>query len=359
LAGSALRYLQQKKPNLAEEELAEMGTLPQSLQGDRPAFLAALRCMLCAVRGDGDGAAAQRTEVERVLGNKAAAALLIFGAANASKRAALEKLPPIGTFGKTERAALPEAVIRVVDLAKDMQMSQQIPGDWMTETAKQFPRSSPSLNVGQLQTLAEAALCAEHFELAYAVSAAGLERGGPNEARFLLLRALSLRECSDTRWTVCAAAAAELARQQRHIDLFEKAVELVADSPFTDLTLSPEQASAVVQKEKAERAFPTGGRPGPDYSDFLGDSCMCPECRRARGEAAGPFEDFEEDDGDAELDAMFDGMDLPPDMPPEIARMLFEETGKAIQRGESVDSLLNRLFGPGNFGRSRKKGRRR
>jgi hypothetical protein len=174
LAGSALRHLQQKKPHLAEQKLAEMGTLPQSQQGDRPAYLAALRYMVCAVRGAGDGAAAHRAEVERVLGSKAAAALLIFGVAHASKQGALEEPPPIETLGKTEHAALPEAVIRVIELAKDMQTVQPVPGDWLTEMAKQFPRSSPSLNVGQLQTLAEAGLYAERFELAYAVSAAGL-----------------------------------------------------------------------------------------------------------------------------------------------------------------------------------------
>ena len=36
-----------------------------------------------------------------------------------------------------------------------------------------------------------------------------------------------------------------------------KAVELIADSPFSDLSLTPEQASTVVREEKAERAFPT------------------------------------------------------------------------------------------------------
>ena len=64
----------------------------------------------------------------------------------------------------------------------------------------------------------------------------------------------------------------------------------------------------------------------------------------------------EEDDGDADLDAIFDDVDLPPDMPPEIAKILFEETGKAVQRGESLDSLINRLFGPTTgFGGKRKK----
>jgi len=357
LAGSVLRHLQQKKPDLAEEELAGMETLPQSQQGDRPAFLAALRYMVCAVRGASDAAAAHRAEVERLLGGKAAAALLIFGVGEASKRGALEKLPPIETLGKTERAALPEAVIRVADLAKDMQMSQPIPRDWLAETAKQFPRSSQSLNVGQLQTLAEAGLYAKHFELVYAVSAAGLERGGPAEASFLLLRALCLPDYLEERRAVCAVAAAQLARQQRHMDVVEKAVELVADSPFDDLSFTQEQASTVVRKEKAERAFPTAYRPGPDYRDLLAAPCDCPKCRRARGEAAGPF-DFEGDDGDDGLDELLG--QIPPDMPAEIARMLFDETKKAVGRGESLDSLLNRVFGPEmGFGRRRKKGRRR
>jgi hypothetical protein len=142
------------------------------------------------------------------------------------------------------------------------------------------------------------------------------------------------------------------------MDVVEKAVELIADSPFSDLSLTPEQASTVVREEKAERAFPTSYRPGPDYSELLGAAaCQCPKCRRARGEAVGPFE---EDDGDLDLDAILDGTQLPPDMPPVIARMLFEETRKSVERGESLDSLLNRVFGSGaGFGRRRKKGRRR
>jgi hypothetical protein len=367
LAGSALRHLQQKKPHLAEEKLAEMETLPQSQQGDRPAFLAALRYMICAVRGVGDAAAAHRAEVERVLGGKAAAALLILGVANASKQIALEQLPPIEKLAKAERGALPEAVIRVVELARDMQMVQPIPSDWMAETAKQFQRNSQSLNVAQLETLAEAGLSVEQFELTYTVSGAGLERGGPTEANFLLLRAKSLPEYQEERRAVCASAAAQLARQQRQMDVVEKAVELLADSAFDDLSFTSEQASTVVRKEKAERAFPTGYRPGPDYSDLLGaaGSCNCPKCRRARGEAVAPFEDapfedFEEEDDDLDLDAMLDGTELPPDMPPEIARMLLEETRKSVERGESLDSLLNRVFGPeAGFGGRRRKGRRR
>ena len=361
LAGSVLRHLQQKKPNLAHEKLAEMETLPQAQQGDRPAFLAALRYMVCAVGGAGDEAAVHCAEVERLLGGKTAAALLISGVANAAKQFAFGKLPSLETLDKTERAALPEAVIHVADLSKDMRMNQGIPAEWLAETAKQFSRNSRSLNLGQLQTLAEAGLDGKHFELTYAVSAAGLERGGATEAGFLLLRAQSLPQHQEERQAICALAAAQLARQQRQMDVVEKAVELVADSPFDALTLTTEQASSVVRKEQAERAFPTAYRRGPDYSDLLGDTlCNCPKCRRARGESTSPFEDFDEADDDLDFGELLVGM--PPDMPPEIARMLLDETKRAVQRGESLDSLLNRVFGPGpevGFGRKRRKGRRR
>jgi HPt (histidine-containing phosphotransfer) domain-containing protein len=370
LAGSVLRHIQQKKPALAEEKLAEMETLPQSQQGDRPALLAALRYMVCAVRGAAGEALAQRAEVERVLGGKAAAALLIFGVAQASKQGAIEKLPPIGTLDKAQRAALPEAVVRVVELARDMQMTQPIPPEWLEETAKQFPGSSQSLSAAQLQTLAEAAsLHAQQFKLTYAVCAAGLERGGPTVANFLLLRAQTLPPYPEERRAVCAAAAAQLARQQRQMDVVDKAVELIADSPFEDLRFSTEQASTVVRKEKAERTFPTANARGPGYRDLLSAVlCDCPKCRRARGEPVSPVEDFDfdfdadpnDDDGELDFDAIIDQTEIPPDMPPEIAKLLFDETRRAVERGESLDSLLNRVFGPEmGFRPKRRKGRRR
>ncbi len=360
LAGSALRHLQQKKLNLAEEKLAEMATLPQSQQGDRPAYLAALRYLVCAVGGSGEEASAQRAAVERALGSQVAAALLIFGVAHDAKQDPLGILPRISTYGKKERAALPEAVIRVLELAKDFQTTQQIPGDWLLETMKQFPHSSQSLSVGQLQTLGEAALCAERCDLAYAVSAAGLERGGPSQAAFLLMRALALIEFQQERSAVCAAAAAQLARRDRQMDVLDKAVELLSDCPLGDLSLTAEQASEVAQTEKAARDFPAGPQAGPRYEKFLGEPlCNCPECRCARAEAADLYEDFEADDDDVDFDALMDGMELPPDMPPEVAKVVLQETQKAVQSGESLDSLLKRLFGPAAMNRRTKKGRRK
>src|SRR5207247_9094306 len=110
-------------------------------------------------------------------------------------------------------------------------------------------------------------------------------------------------------------------------------------------------------------SFPDRYRSGADYSEFLdADLCMCPDCRRARGQETGAFEDFDEDDGALDLDAIFKGSAPPslPGVPPEVSRMLFQEATKAIERGESLDSMLNRLFGPGAGFRGRRgKGRRR
>jgi hypothetical protein len=359
LAGAALRQLRQKKPRLAEGNLAEIEALPQSRQGDRPAYLAALRYMAAVLRGAGDEAAVQRAAAERALGSKAAAALLIHGVADACNCATVEPLPAIGTFAKSERAGLPEALVRVVDLAKDLRTSQPVPEEWLAETAAQFARCSSSLSAAQLRTLAEIGVDARRFDLAYAVSAAGLERGGPDEASFMLMRARSLPYNEEGRWAVCAAAAAQLARHQRQLDVVDQAVELLAGSPFEDLTLTTEQAATVVRKEKAERASPTANRPGPDYRDLLGEElCDCPNCRRARGEDSGPAKDPDGEGDDFDLGAALDSR--PPGIPEDIARMLLDEARRAAERGESVESMLYRLFDPGPaFGGRRKKGRRR
>jgi len=354
MAGAVLRHLRQKKPHLADEKLAEVAALPQSQQGDRPAFLAALRYMTDVVRGADERAVAHRAEVERVLGSKSGAALLIFGVADACKRRDSERPALIATFAKPERAGLPETVARVIELAKDFQIAQLIPEDWLKEMGAQFARSHQSLTVAQFETLAEVGLSAKKSELAYAVSGAGLERGGPAEATFLLLRARSLPY--NQRRAVCAAAAAQLARQHRQMDVVDKAVELLAGSPFDTLTVTTDQAAAVVRKEKAERAFPTVYRPGPDYSDLLDAlGCDCPDCRSARGEGSGPLEHLEADDDDFDIESLLDSMPLPPGMPPELGKMVLA----SIARGESVESVMSRLFGsrPGSGGK-RKKGKR-
>ena len=372
LAGSAVKYIQQKKPHLAEERLAEMAGLPQSQQGDRPAFLAALRYLASTLRGDVQTTAAHRAETERLLGTKVGAALLIFGVATAAKRGAFESLEPPGKLDKSERAALPAAVARVVALAADMNaMKLQIPWSYIAETARQLPRNSQSLDTSQLQYLAQAGVCSTHAELGYAATAAGLERGGPTGARFLLLRAKLLPEGHEDRRAVCAAAAAELGRQQRDMQLLEEAVELTRGrfGPQA-LTLTLEQAAEVLRKEKAAKRLPKYPGQGPSYRNLLPRMCPCPTCRAQRGELVeDPYDEFEDDefeDGfdvegldELEFEDMVDEFPLPPGVPAEFARVLFEETKKGALRGESLDDLQARLFGFLMGGGKGRKGRRK
>jgi hypothetical protein len=251
---------------------------------------------------------------------------------------------------------------RVIALAKLARLKLDIPWNWIVETAKQFKKSHPSLTADELCGLGEAGLFAGHFELAYAVSAAGLGRGGSSEAEFLLLRAKALPDHDFVRRGVCAATAAELARRERNVELIEDAIEFLRDELATDgPSITLEQAAEVLRKEKAEPAFPKGAKRGPDYTAF-GPSglCPCPKCRRARGEFVDAFEDTDfEDDEDDDLFEDRGGLELPPGMPLELARMLYEEAESAIQRGESLDQLFARLMGSGRPPGGKKKGKRK
>ena len=194
--------------------------------------------------------------------------ILIATVAAASKRGALDKPEPVEKLGAADRAALPVAIARTGALVEEMQLKLQIPWGWMVEAAKQFPRSRESLDTGQLGTLSAAALFAGHSELAYSASAVGLERGGPTEGRFLLLRARSLPEWQGERRAVCAAAAAEFARRERDVELLREAVGWLGGLGFEAFSITADEGDEVLQKEKAAPEFPTGTRKGPDYRDI-------------------------------------------------------------------------------------------
>jgi hypothetical protein len=340
LAGSALRRLQQKKPVLAAEDLARMSALPEARQDDRPALLAAFDVVVSAARGHSEQATACRADVERLLGSRAAAAMLLFAVASASKQPEAGRLGSVKELPRAERVALPGALARVTALVTEMHMKLEIPATWMAEVAKQFPASRQTLDVAQLRRLAESAVQAGQSDLAYAISAAGLERGGATEVRFLLLRAQALAGLD--RRVVCARAAAVLGRELQDTALVEDAIDLVSGLfAFEHVTLTPDQARDVLRKEKAAGEPPGKLRPGPTYHDLIEGACQCEECRRKRGGVVDPFVDLDDDEFDDDEDF---GFDPPSDMPPEMAEMFAEEIQQAILRGESVEEFMARLL---------------
>jgi len=366
LAGSALRHLEQKKPHLAAEKLKAIAALPQSRQGDRPAFLAALGYVIAVERGDTRAMDEMRVEACRLLGSDIPVAMLVCGISAAAKRRPVA-LPLVENFSRAEQAALPAYIARLVAIAKDVGIKKfHLPVPYLGEAARQFPRAKGSLDINQLRTLAETALAMGDEEFAYAVSGEGLSRGGDTEARFLVLRARSMPGQQGDRHVICAAAAAELARPHRDMETIGEAVDLVRGVTESDpFSLTLEQAREVVRKEIAASDYPAYNSRGPDYSALMPDNlCDCPKCRRARGETPHPFvdEDFDDDDLDDEkMESIFNER-VPEGMPPEVAKMFFEVLKEGYRNGLSPDEILKALDGTGDLGGGTrgkgKKGRR-
>jgi hypothetical protein len=352
LAAAAMQHLHRKKPHLAAQRLVEIGALPQSRQGDRPAFLDALRVLICLASGDKPGASQALLEVECVLGDGLAAIIFISVCAASAKRKDLVLLPFPDTLPEYQRSNLPASMARVIALAKDIGLTRtfQLPMEYIDETAAQFPRISGSLNVEQIRLLGEMGIFSKHPGLAWAASAAGLDRGGPAEAYFLLLRARALPEGLDDRYQALTAAAAELGRSHRDMEVVSQAVEagrdLFAEDP---LSLTADQARDVLRKEKASPAFPSRSSPGPDYSDLLpNDLCMCPACRGKRGQSSDPDLDdiFNLDADELDEDEMKRSFfeKAPKDIPREILPALFEVAKEAFFRGEYPTEILSQIL---------------
>jgi hypothetical protein len=343
LACSIRHHLQRGKIAVAESEIRQLEELPQAKQGPRLSVVAALRCLIATSQGRVHDADAARGEAEQSLGSSVAARILLAVLSSRSKKDAIPALGPVESLSDAARAELPAAMAAVALITADLQLPMHIPFAWMEETARQFGRRAPSLDVDQLRALGDVALAAKHPQLAFAVSAAGLERGGPTSARFLLLRARSLPDVAVERRIVCTAAAAALARQQRDMVLLQEAVDMDRDS--TGLSLTADQGARVLEEEKTHSTWQAAGRGGPDYGDlFAPDLCQCPDCRRARGDSPDADDDFGWDEGEDDEDDL--GLDLPPDMPPEVAAALLDEVRRAIERGESPDEFMARVLSP-------------
>jgi tetratricopeptide (TPR) repeat protein len=367
LARAAMRHLQKKKPHLAAQKLEEILALPQSRQGDRPAFLSALQGLICLASNDTLGADQAFLGVEMALGDGLAALLFVFGCAAAAKRNDLVTMPAIHTVSEDRKSRLPGSMARAVMLASDIGLTQnfRLPFEYFDETEARFPRAVGSLNVEQIRVLGELGLATEHPRLAWAASAAGLDRGGPTEAYFLLLRARALPHGMSERYEALAAAAAELGRAHRDMEVVSQAVEagreLFDEEP---MSLTAEQARDVLRREKASPAFPAFSVPGPDYSDLSPDDrCMCPTCRAGRGESVdddsdNPFEGPDERLDEAEMRRIFFEK-APPGIPRDMLPALYDAASEAFSQGADPMEIIAQMLFNDSPGRKKKKGRRR
>jgi len=321
LVSMAVRHLRENKPKLAEKDLRQIEALPQAQQGDRPAFVAALRYLCGGMAGAQPAADAARAEVVRLMGDKGAAQILILEVERWCGCSYSE-------IDKSGRTSEPTAAFgRVCVLGEDMGMPVALTPKVAEAIMWELSAARVSASPRALSALGEVALREDQFPLAYTIAGAGLAQGAESQARFLFLRARSLPPWEDERRSSCLAAASELARRQHDADTLKRIGAWRDEEldPFdvpsnAQAALSSEEIGRVVQREIQERSPSSSRPPIPAVADD-DDECQCPACCAERGE-----------------------------MPPELAEMV-DQFGPDL-----VAQAMAEIFG---FGGKKKRGRRR
>uniref|UniRef100_Q01SX7 Uncharacterized protein n=1 Tax=Solibacter usitatus (strain Ellin6076) TaxID=234267 RepID=Q01SX7_SOLUE len=284
LAAIAVRHLRQNKPKLADKDLSQIEALPQSQQGDRPAFVAALRFVWCLARNAKDEADAAYAAAVRVLGDEATTQILFIEAARWCGRSdcKLAKSP-------RPRTTLVAALGRICALADDVGMELATTADIWKQLETELSAPKISVNPRALEALGNLAMAAAQIPIAYALAGAGLAQGTESHAQFLFLRAQSLPPWEDERRDLCLAAAAELARRRHDSELLTKiglwrqvVSEFTGFGEFATAAPGTEEIGRLVEREIGDRDYP--GTP-PDEDELEDDEdCPCPACCAKRGQ---------------------------------------------------------------------------
>jgi hypothetical protein len=287
LISMATRHLQQKKTRLAWPELQQIADLPQTKQGDRRAYVAALNWVGCMILGRSEEAEKERSGVFSVFGDEAATYVVLSGAASACKFKG-DVAPPDLTRNKPSVFAVGRAFALGDELGTPFDISRGLAKALRNELAA----NPAAADMAALSALGEAGLRAEDLDFAYAISAAGLAGSPAGNARFLFLRARSLPSWAVERQDDCLAAAAELARRQRDHDLLNN-VAIWREQQFDwydpidiDVSMPTEDVNEVIESEKSEPTFPLEPvRRAPSRPSWVetvdnghSETCTCPKC---------------------------------------------------------------------------------
>jgi hypothetical protein len=354
LAATAIRHLKQKKTHLAQKDFTEIEVLPQSGEGDRPAFLVALKAVCEMIDRKDDESSRLTDELYKRLGNKLTAKMVMEGLLTACGFS-----DPLTGFPSDAKEPLTgddlvAAVASGCKLGDDMGIPVTIPRECEEKISDCFTTEVCTLDSATIRIIAQAALRNENLKLAYAAAGAGLSQGGAATARFLLLRARSLPAWEMTRRDDCITAAIELARRERDMDLIDEAIEWRRDgrgSPFgfsiwnnmrgeSNFSLETDELNDVLLREKEARDYPSSRSLNflndyDDEDDDLEDSrCKycdvrnCPD-RDAAFRPVESYDDgFDDDDDDDDFDHFLDFDDALdnslPVLPPELESLLME-----------------------------------
>ncbi len=376
LAATAMRHLKQRKTHLAEKDFKEMESLPLFHEGDRPGFLAALKWVCAHIQKNESDMRKLEKALRSLMGSELAGAMIMDAVLYSCGLPRTFSSLSVPSELDSNKGALLEGVGRACVLGDDVGVSVSIPLMYEQALRSVFEAELPPLPFSMTAAIAEAALRDRRMPIAYAISGAGIRKGGPLSARYLLLRARALPHWKWVRKRECIDAAIALARKERDMDLIHDAFELRRESrgsglssPFfpmgpmddADVSLDSDEIDDILTREGDARQYP-GEDPYPDDFDDLDEDCRrcdmadCPD-RRAdyvpewddEWEADDEWEDDDDwgVDGSGLLEDMLESglIDSSAGIPPEALPILLKLIEKYADRhgnAPDLDTLLDK-----------------
>ncbi len=255
---TAFRHVQQAKTHLVRKDLEPLESHPMASQGLRPAFPALIRWICGGLDGDREAREQARWESEGILGSLLAAEWIIKSLCQAAGLSDWETHKTRKKDKAPNGKELLQALERLVVLEKEtgLTLKHTLVGREQKSIQAALVRKDCSLDDRSLRLLAEWANQQDYHELTYAATRAGLQRGTPAlRARFLYLRACSLRFSASIREEDCLMAAADLAYRDRDQDLLDQLKQKVDYSPSQE-AFDESRVEAVIRRELKERTFP-------------------------------------------------------------------------------------------------------
>jgi hypothetical protein len=328
--------LRSKRFREAEYSVRELCKLPA-----HSGFLPPLACALSAVAAEAAGDRAVADDHKARLGAQAqfpvAGLLVLTTLSKETRQKVFRDLPKLNQLSPADRQTLPAAAANAIAILEPTRIPLDIPPPWLNEVRRQLQTNPDAVDPEGLLGIGRRADAAGMREFAFETTAVGLELHPSWAADFLLLRAEVLSLEHDTRAAVCAAAAAQIARDNRNLAVVKNAAAFLHNKLGTDAPpLPPAAVAEVLAKESAHPKLPRTIADDPDYRSVLRRDPLS----------------LDDDEDYAALDAlefedMLDEIDIPSDMPPELARLAFEAFKDALKNGADPDMLMERLLTSG------------
>ncbi len=363
------RHFKQNKAHLAAKDLDAIESIPPLDGHDRRAIEAALRAALGILAGDSEASARYQFAGAEILGDTLAAQILCWGVAG-TLGVPFKRLPPLtgpsARLGKGVRAA---AAARANALAKDAGITLPWLNGWDTKLRVDFRDHARDVDPAHLEAYAEALIENEEHDMAYYVTRAGLLQEGPHLARFLLLRAKALPRSYPWRQMQCASAAVQLARNQRHFDVLDEAVDLLNTAselnwmgdPHSKFEIDAQHVQQVLSHERKQKKAPESGGYAPVNEKRYYPKCTCEACRSGRKyrppRPSGPFafDPFGDEDEDSIFDDLPDassflgdwdpfGGEMPEELESKLEATVEELVGKGRPHAEIEETLVRILL---------------